>query len=115
MWPPLWPDIRVGGDKERLGQPHLNGTERARLEVEASIQHHGTTTPWALERAGIAIRRGARTAGQVSGHSWCVAVRPQTVTEPREHGDDGIPSPAGLQGRWEDKVLCRTLQEPTWP
>lgn len=115
MWPPLWPDIRVGGDKARLGQHHLNGMEWARPEVETGIEHHGTTTLWALEKAGISIRRVVRTAGQISGHSWCVAVCPQTVTEPREHGDDGILSPAGLQGRWEDKVLCRTLQEPSWP
>ena len=37
------PDIRVGGDKERLGQHHLSGIERAGPGVETGMQDHGTT------------------------------------------------------------------------
>lgn len=50
-------------------------------------------------------------AGQTSGRSWRVAVRPQTVTGTRMMAA----FPPGLQGLWENNVSCRTLQESASP
>ena len=104
------PDIRVRGDKERLGQHHLSGIERAGPEVKTGMQDHGYYQTGSLE-AGVAFRRGVWMAGQTSGHSWRVAVRPQTVTKTRMMAA----FPPGLQGPWENNVSCRTLQESASP
>ena len=37
------PDIRVGGYKERVGQHHLSGMERAGPEVKTGMHYHGAT------------------------------------------------------------------------